>query len=236
MTTSVSHLSNAMSYIYFQDDKLIFLFKIFTKVMNTSFLVGKLDFNLIILISGPTVLISLNLFMGWKYCLQSMSYFYLEMNTFVWILGENNLRTISNMKNVFASIKWFLLVAYVSQLCTSGWISLWLCGSNEKIRDFFFFASSLTRILLENLCCPQSPLVCLLLQKGSVPWDYSYFIPLHFVLLLYRSKWSHIENLVLASRFVMLHTDVGGLLLMWCGVLGRAVFEKRRKDTGRVFI
>ena len=67
----------------FQDDKLIFLFKIFTKVMNTSFLVGKLDFNLIILISGPAVLISLNLFMGWKYCRQSMSYFYLEMNTFV---------------------------------------------------------------------------------------------------------------------------------------------------------
>lgn len=67
----------------FQDDKLIFLIKIFTKVMNTSFLVGKLDFNLIILISGPAVLISLNLFMGWKYCRQSMSYFYLEMNTFV---------------------------------------------------------------------------------------------------------------------------------------------------------
>ena len=32
-------------------------------------------------------------------------------------------------------------------------------------------------------------LFALLLQKGSIPWDYSYFIPIHFVLLLlYRSR------------------------------------------------
>lgn len=140
------------------------------------------------------------------------------------------------MKNVFASIKWFLLVAYVSQLCTSGWISLALYGSNEKKRDFFFFF--LLLVLLEHFwrisAVHSHLLFALLLQKGSVPWDYSYFIPLHFVLLLlYRSRVKSHRKFSIGIKICdAAHTDVGGLLLMWCGVLGRAVFEKRRKDTG----
>ena len=64
LATFVSCLSNAVSYI-FQDDKLIFLFHVCTKLVNTFLSFGKLDFNLINLISGPAMFISLKLPMGW---------------------------------------------------------------------------------------------------------------------------------------------------------------------------
>lgn len=77
-----SQMSNAVSYI-FQHDKLIFLFHIFTKLMNTSVSVGKLDFNLISLIAGAC---SINLIKPancMRHCGQAMSYFHLDMDTFL---------------------------------------------------------------------------------------------------------------------------------------------------------
>lgn len=113
---------------------------------------------------------------------------------------------------------------------------LWLCTAAMRRKETFFFF--LLLVLLEyfwRISAVHSHLLfALLLQKGSVPWDYSYFIPLHFVLLLlYRSRVKSHRKFSIGIKICdAAHTDVGGLLLMWCGVLGRAVFEKRRKDTG----
>ena len=59
-------------------------------------------------------------------------------------------------------------------------------------------------------------LFALLLQKGSIPWDYRYFIPIHFVCYYStEAEWSHIENLVLASRFVMPYTHRCGRFIVY---------------------
>lgn len=140
------------------------------------------------------------------------------------------------MKNVFASIKWFLLVAYVPTVHLWMDISGFVRQQWEEKRLFFFF---LLLVLLEhfwrNLCCPQSPLVCPVAAEG-IRFLETTAILFHYTLCCYYSteaEWSHIENLVLASRFVMLHTQMWEVYCLCDAVFwAEQCLRNEKKDTG----
>lgn len=83
LTTFICFLFIKCSVLYIWNDNLLFLLLIFTKLVNTPLSLGKLHFNLMSLISGPAVLMSLNLPIGMKDCRQAVSCFYLQINNFM---------------------------------------------------------------------------------------------------------------------------------------------------------